>query len=355
MTEALPEPPVPADADLRGLPFMPLYGHQLFASDFNARASDTGWRAAVTLWWQAWNQVPAGSLPDDDVILCRLADLGRDARTWRRIKGEALAGFVKHADGRLYAPFLAKLACEAWERRVAERDRKAKWRASRDGAGDGDNPATSPSPPPDAEPGEGRGQKPASASRDGQSALKGQGQGEGQGFKRKKDPVPSEPTGSAAPPPSPGAISPENGSLSDLRLKQLPLPHRTPPASSADEKNGQSDGTDAARPIMLAEIQPEGGDWSKALFRQGLDWLSRSTGKTPNALRGLVGNWLKTAQQDHRAVFEKLAECEKLGIAEPVAWLTKTFAMKTGTSGAQASIVDEAKLRARLEAAQENA
>ncbi len=124
-------PLVPADVDLRGYEFMPLYGHHLFGSDFNARVTDAGWRAALTLWWAAWNQVPAASLPADDIALTRLADLGRDVKSFRKIKGEALHGFVECDDGRLYHKALAGWALEAWDRRVKERDRKAKWRESR--------------------------------------------------------------------------------------------------------------------------------------------------------------------------------------------------------------------------------
>ncbi len=68
MSDERPAPLVPADVDLRGLEYMPLLGARLMASDFHARASDSEWRAALTLWWAAWQQVPAGSLPDDDVI-----------------------------------------------------------------------------------------------------------------------------------------------------------------------------------------------------------------------------------------------------------------------------------------------
>lgn len=122
-------PLTPAGCDLRGYEFMPLYGHHLFGSDFNARVSDPGWRAAVTLWWAAWNQVPAASLPNDDIALTRLADLGRDLKGFRKIKAEALSGFVECDDGRLYHVRLSAWAIEAWDRRVKERDRKASWRA----------------------------------------------------------------------------------------------------------------------------------------------------------------------------------------------------------------------------------
>lgn len=132
---AFPEPPVPLDCDLRGYEFMPLYGTHLFGSEFNARASDTAWRAAITLWWAAWNQQPAASLPSDDVALCRLADLGRDMKTWAKIKDDALHGFVVCSDGRLYHMFLGKLALEAWDRRLKDRARKQSWRDKKDGDG----------------------------------------------------------------------------------------------------------------------------------------------------------------------------------------------------------------------------
>jgi len=124
-----PGPPVPPEVDLRGLDYMPLFGNHLFGSDFNAGATDAEWRAAITLWWKAWNQVPAGSLPHDDAALCRLADLGRDVKTWKRLRERALHGFILCDDGRLYHPFLCQQALIAWEKRVKDRERKARSRA----------------------------------------------------------------------------------------------------------------------------------------------------------------------------------------------------------------------------------
>lgn len=139
MTEpTLPPPLVPAEVDLRGLEYMPLLGGRLFSSDFNASATDAEWRAAVTLWWASWGQVPAGSLPADDVVLCRLADLGRDIKAWRKVKAKALHGFVPCSDGRLYHPIVAEQALIAWEKRadhMAEKEgnaeRKSRERAER--------------------------------------------------------------------------------------------------------------------------------------------------------------------------------------------------------------------------------
>jgi hypothetical protein len=141
MPDDLPQPLTPPDCDLRGLEWMPLYGHRLFASDFDAHASDAVFRAALSLWWSAWNQVPAASLPDDDVALCRLAGFGRDVEAWRALRERALRGFTLCADGRLYHRALAPLAIDAWSRRLKERTRKAAWRRrspGQDAGQDGD-------------------------------------------------------------------------------------------------------------------------------------------------------------------------------------------------------------------------
>jgi len=125
-------PLTPEGCDLRGLEWMPLYGGRLFGSDFDAHATDAEWRAALQLWWAAWNQVPAASLPDDDVALCRLAGFGRDVKAWRKVKSRALYGFALCTDGRLYHRALAAFAIDSWQRRLKDRERKAKYRAQKD-------------------------------------------------------------------------------------------------------------------------------------------------------------------------------------------------------------------------------
>lgn len=117
MTDQIPAPLVPAEVDLRGLEYMPYYGDRLRESGLNARATDAEYRAAHNLWWSAWKQTPAASLPNDDIDLCRLADLGRDMRSWEKIRERSLHGFVVCSDGRLYHPVLAAIALEVWEGR----------------------------------------------------------------------------------------------------------------------------------------------------------------------------------------------------------------------------------------------
>lgn len=122
----LPEPPIPPGAELTDFPYTPIFRARLFGSRFHARVTDSEWRAGVTLWMKSWDQIPAGSLPDDDIDLCRLAELGRDLRQWARLKVGALHGWYKCSDGLLYHDTVAEGINEALGRKRKQSDRGAK-------------------------------------------------------------------------------------------------------------------------------------------------------------------------------------------------------------------------------------
>jgi hypothetical protein len=124
-------PLTPPDGDLQDFPFTPIYRARLFGSRFHARATDAEWRAGVTLWLKSWDQKPAGSLPDDDVDLCRLAELGRDLKAWAKVKAGALRGWMKGTDGLLYHATVAEGVNEALERKDKHKSRGAKGAAAR--------------------------------------------------------------------------------------------------------------------------------------------------------------------------------------------------------------------------------
>lgn len=142
----LPEPLTPADCDLRDYGFMPLDIVRLFGSRFHAVANDSEWRAGVTLWAKSFHQVPAASIPDDDVELCRLAELGRDLKAWKKVKAVALLGWIKCSDGRLYHPVVAEKANDGFQRKTAQRARAKKANAARWGDGGGDKDESAPRP-----------------------------------------------------------------------------------------------------------------------------------------------------------------------------------------------------------------
>lgn len=129
----LPEPLTPADCDLRDFAYLPLDIVRLFGSRFHAVASDSEWRAGVTLWLKSFHQVPAGSVPNDDVELCRLAELGRDIKVWRKLRVNALHGWVLCSDDRFYHPVVCEKVLAAWKQKAFQRKRsqlgnEARWR-----------------------------------------------------------------------------------------------------------------------------------------------------------------------------------------------------------------------------------
>jgi hypothetical protein len=113
------EPPIPANCDLRDFHFMPLDVVRLRDSALAIKATGEEFRAAVLLWCASWHQVPAGSLPDDDAELARLAGPGMTKRKWKRIRDGALHGWGACSDGRLYHPVIAEYANKAWAKKQA--------------------------------------------------------------------------------------------------------------------------------------------------------------------------------------------------------------------------------------------
>lgn len=142
----LPQPLTPPECDLSGYDWFPLKHKRLTRSAWWIRASDRAKALNIDLWCAAYQEVPAASLPDDDVALSDLAGFGRrDVAAWLEVKEEVLACWTLCADGRWYHPTLAEVACEAWasrletiQQREADRERKRQKRAGGSpGASDG--------------------------------------------------------------------------------------------------------------------------------------------------------------------------------------------------------------------------
>lgn len=136
---AKPAPPIPKDVDLRSFPYMPLNINQLQNSVTWAKAVASPWasRACINLWARSWYQVPAGSLPNDDDLLERWADVPHGE--WEGVRELALRGFVECSDGLLYHLELCKIALQSWgmKRRKGAAGAEARW-----GDTDLDSPAT---------------------------------------------------------------------------------------------------------------------------------------------------------------------------------------------------------------------
>ena len=118
------EPLTAPDCDLRDFAFMPLDVVRLRDSDLSAVSSGDEFRCAVLLWCASWHQVPAASLPDDDVVLSQFAGYGRVIKEWLKVKDGSLRGWVKCSDGRLYHPVIAEKANEAMAGKIKYRAKK---------------------------------------------------------------------------------------------------------------------------------------------------------------------------------------------------------------------------------------
>lgn len=123
-------PMTPADCDLRGMPYMPLFGDRLFGSATWIAASAEAKVAALRLWWRSFaHEVPAASLPDDDTLLADYAGYGVAVKAWRKVREQAMRGWVLCTDGRLYHRVVAEVALEAWSQRLRNREKQEKWRS----------------------------------------------------------------------------------------------------------------------------------------------------------------------------------------------------------------------------------
>lgn len=128
----LPAPPVPPDADLRQFRIFGIDVQRLLNSETWVLATGDEAKAAMTLWLQAFHQIPAGSLPANDRMLAYLSMSGP---AWEAVRDHALRGWELHADGRLYHPVVTEKVLDAMKRsedyhraKDAHKERMRQWR-----------------------------------------------------------------------------------------------------------------------------------------------------------------------------------------------------------------------------------
>jgi len=120
-TSDRPEPPIPDACDLREHAEVPLdvsWFQQVFLPLHTLSGTVP---SAVRLWLAAWQQVPAGSLPNDDRLLCALSGGHRLSR-FQKDKEALLQGWVLCSDDRWYHPVLAEQVLRV----VSARGRRAR-------------------------------------------------------------------------------------------------------------------------------------------------------------------------------------------------------------------------------------
>lgn len=155
----LPEPLVPAEVDLRDFPDFPLDFKRLFASDTWIMCDAEEKVAALRLWCMSMHQEPAGSLPDNDRILADLAGYGVAVREFLKVKENAMRGWIRCADGRLYHHVVAEKVLDCWAKKrrkavenAADRERKRRKKEALSGRNASRVPPENGGGPPDVPP-----------------------------------------------------------------------------------------------------------------------------------------------------------------------------------------------------------
>lgn len=125
-----PEPPVPIGCDMAGNDWFPLHFDRLRKSKWWRRATDMARARNVMLWGEAYKQVPAGSMPDDDDELAEAAGFGMDVESFIAAKADIMGPWVLCSDGRWYHPTVCEVVLEAWEKQSDKRKAAATKKAA---------------------------------------------------------------------------------------------------------------------------------------------------------------------------------------------------------------------------------
>lgn len=125
-----PDPLVPAECTMAGNDWFPLHFDRLRKSKWWRRATDLARARNIMMWGEAYKQVPAGSLPDDDDDLAEAAGFGMDIDAFIAAKAEIMAPWVLCEDGRWYHPTVCEVVLEAWERKSEQRKAAAAKKAA---------------------------------------------------------------------------------------------------------------------------------------------------------------------------------------------------------------------------------
>ncbi|MGX0136312.1 DUF1376 domain-containing protein [Cupriavidus metallidurans] len=119
-----PAPFTSPECDLRDFAFMPLDVARLRDSELASSETPESCWAAVLLWCASWHQLPAGSIPNEDMWIAKAAGYalrGKIDKSWKTVRAGALRGWVECSDGRLYHPVVCEKARESWKAKLRQR------------------------------------------------------------------------------------------------------------------------------------------------------------------------------------------------------------------------------------------
>jgi hypothetical protein len=97
--------------------------------------------------------------------------------------------------------------------------------------------------------------------------------------------------------------------------EQTPLQSKRPSLAAADD----------LLEIPLILVRPLQGDWGRALFKKGLAYLTKVYDEPPEELRPLLGDWIAQSGNDHRKVFNLLAQAQTKKEPDPKTWVSNVL------------------------------
>ena len=117
MTQKLPEPLTPADADLTAFEWAEFNSERMQRSDLWIDSTGDEFKAWFALWMYSQHEKPAGTLPNNDRRLSRTVAMA-GVMDWSGVKSMALKGWVLCSDDRYHHPVVAEQVKRAWDRRL---------------------------------------------------------------------------------------------------------------------------------------------------------------------------------------------------------------------------------------------
>jgi hypothetical protein len=290
----------PADCDLRDFGFMPLEIERLRRSRawiFAKRQPELGFYM-LNLWAAAFHERPAASVENDDDILAALAEC--DPSRWPDVREKVLRGWVECSDGRLYHPVVAEKALEAWIEKLGQRKSSGAGNAKRWGVEF--DPAGI--------------DRQITEAAQMLAALNPQSR-----TLQKKTARTATGTPKASQSDPTGIPSGSQGTGTGTGTGKNTLLRND--ADASEPKKAQNGTQPHSKPVANDK------DW---LWRDGLNWLSKATGKPEKSLRSQIGRWLKDTKENPTLLREIFEAAQAENVFDPVPWIVK--AIKTRMNAA---------------------
>lgn len=123
------------------------------------------------------------------------------------------------------------------------------------------------------------------------------------------------------------ARRPERRPVAEARAETPPPQPAPKPEAAPRAKPAAPSANDGDDPleIPLILVRPTQGDWSRVLFKRGLDYLTRVYNEPPEKLRPLLGDWVAQSGDDHQKVFRLLAKAQTQNVRDPKDWVSKNL------------------------------